>query len=197
MNDSYQMPPMPKGVEDGILKGMYRYIKSEKKKDADVHLLGSGAILNQSVKAARILENEFELAVDVWSVPSWKELYYDATETERQNMLTPAEKPKKSYIEECFDGVTAPIVAASDYLKTLPLQVSKWFPSRFTALGTDGYGRSDNRGALRDYFEVDTRHIAYAALGSLYKEKKIDKKTLTKGAERLNINPEKMNPVDL
>ena len=197
MNDTYQMPPMPDGVEDGILKGMYRYMKSDKKDTADVHLLGSGAILTQSVKARRILEKEFDLAVDVWSVPSWKELYIDGTQTDRENLLNPSGKPKKSYIEECFDGVTAPVVAASDYLKTLPLQVSKWFPSRFTALGTDGYGRSDNRGALRDYFEVDTRHIAFAALGSLYKDKKIDKKTLTKGAERLNIDPEKINPIDL
>jgi pyruvate dehydrogenase E1 component len=197
MNDTYKMPAMPEGTEEGILKGMYRYIKSEKKKEADVHLLGSGAILNQCINAAGIMEKEFDLAVDVWSVPSWKELYMDATQTERKNMLNMGKKPEKNYIEQCFDGVTAPVVAATDYLKTLPLQVAKWFPGRFTSLGTDGFGRSDNRGALRDYFEVNTKHIIIAALGSLYKEKKIDKKTVDHAIERFKVDPDKMNPVDL
>ena len=197
LNETYHQPPMPEGAEEGILKGLYRYQKSKKKKKADVHLLGTGAILREALQSATRLEEEFGLAVDVWSAPGYKQLYHDATETQRWNMLNPDKKPKQSYIEQCFDGEDGVIVAASDYLKALALTVATYFPRPVTVLGTDGFGRSDNRGALRDYYEVDDKHITITALESLYAEGKIEKKSVTGAAKSLGIDPEKPNPMDL
>jgi len=195
MNETYPMPEMPEGVEEGILRGMYRFKKGKKK--AAAHLLGSGAILNEAITAAQMLEEDYSVNADVWSVPGYKELYQDATDTERYNMLHPGEKARKNYIEQCFDGEQGVVVAATDYLKALPLSVAKWFPDNFTALGTDGYGRSDNRGALRDYFEVDARHIVLATLRALHLEDKIEKKVLTRAVKELDIDADKPDPAAL
>ncbi|MFW5728081.1 MAG: pyruvate dehydrogenase (acetyl-transferring), homodimeric type [Spirochaetota bacterium] len=197
LNETYPHPPMPEGAEEGVLKGLYRYQKSSKKKKADVHLLGTGAILREALKAAAKLEEEFDLAVDVWSAPGYKQLYHDATETQRWNMLNPDKQPKRSYLQECFDGEDGAIVAASDYIKALPLTVASFFPKPVTVLGTDGYGRSDNRGALRDYYEVDAKHIVISALEALHAEDKVDKKTLTGAVKSLGIDANKPNPLDL
>jgi len=195
MNETYPMPEMPEGVEEGILRGMYRFKKGKKK--AAAHLLGSGAILNEAITAAQMLEENYGVNADVWSVPGYKELYQDATETERYNMLHSGEKARKNYIQHCFDGEHGVVVAATDYLKALPLSVAKWFPDNFTALGTDGYGRSDNRGALRDYFEVDARHIVLATLRALHLEDKIEKKELTRAVKELEIDADKPDPAAL
>ncbi len=202
MNETYPQPKMPKGVEEGIIKGLYRYKRTEKKSDktsegAKAHLLGSGAILNEAVEAARILEEEYDVAADVWSAPGYKQLYDDGNRTDRWNRLNPGEDAKKCYVEECFKGENGIVVAACDYLKALPLTISQWIPMPVTALGTDGYGRSDNRGALRDYFEVDRRHIVLAALSSLAEEDAIKKSVVTKAAKALEIDAEGMNPLDL
>jgi pyruvate dehydrogenase E1 component len=197
LNEKYLMPPMPKGVEEGILKGMYKYRKTRKKQGEKVHLMGSGAILNEALKAAEILEKDYNVKADVWSVTSYKELYDDARETDRWNRLNPSKKKKLTYIESCFDGDEGLCIAAHDYVKAIPMTVCRWFPGVLTVLGTDGFGRSDNRKALRDYFEVDERYIAYTTLHSLYLHDKIDKKTVIKAAKDLKIDSNKPNPTEV
>ncbi len=194
LNEKYPMPAMPDGVEEGIIRGMYRYRKTRKRKGEKVHLLGSGAILNEALRAADMLEKDYGVRADVWSVTSYKALYDDARETDRWNRLNAGKKQRKTYIEECFEGDEELCIAAHDYVKAVPMTVCRWFPGILTVLGTDGFGRSDNRRALRDFFEVDDRHIAYAALHSLFINKKIEKKILQKAADDLKINSDKPNP---
>jgi pyruvate dehydrogenase E1 component len=128
-------------------------------------------------------------------VTSYKQLYRDASDAERWNLLHPAEKPRLPFVTQALAGAPGVFVAASDYLKALPVMVSRWFPKRLACLGTDGFGRSESRAALRDFFEVDARHIAYAALAELLREKQIDASVFKKAAQELNIDPEKPNPV--
>ncbi len=196
MNEKYQMPAIPtkKGTEDGILKGMYK-IKEVRKNDFNIHLLGSGAILNESLKAADILKNDYHISVDVWSVTSYKNIYSDAIKTERTNRLKA--KNSKNYIEQCVGTNDGIFVAASDYQKALPLTVSKWFPGVFVALGTDGFGLSDHRDELREYFEVDARQIAWSVLSCLYNQKKMDKKQLAKAKKKLQINATSASPAEM
>ena len=196
MNEPYAMPPMPAGVRDGILKGMYKFRPSANKKaKLKAQLLGSGAILNEALRAQEILEQKYGVAADVWSVTSYKELYVDAIETERWNRLNPGSKPKVPYVTRCLADSTGVLVAASDYLKTLPNMIAKWMPRRLAALGTDGFGRSEGRTALRDFFEVDAKFIALATLHELSVEGKIDAKTVAKAADELGINRDKPNPI--
>lgn len=194
LNEKYPMPEKPDGVDEGIIKGMYKYRKTRKPKGEKVHLFGSGAILNEALRAADILENDYGVRADVWSVTSYKALYDDARETDRYNRLNPSKKQKKTYIEKCLEGDEGLCIAAHDYVKAIPMTVCRWFPGILTVLGTDGFGRSDNRRALRDYFEVDDRHIAFAALHSLHENKKLEKKVLNKAVKDLKINNEKPNP---
>lgn len=196
MNEFYQMPPIPEGVREGILKGLYKY-KASGKSDikAKANLLAGGAILNEAVKAQEILQSRYGVAADVWSVTSYKELYADGLQTERWNMLHPGESQRLSYVQQCFEGQDAVFVAASDYLKSLPCSIAKWLPGRMIPLGTDGYGRSDGRAALRDYFEVDERFIALAALYALAAEGRIKPETPQKAVKDLDVNPEKVDPV--
>jgi len=196
MNELYPMPPMPEGVEDGILKGIYKYRTSSiEKPKGKAQLLGSGAILNEAIKAAEILESKYSVAADVWSVTSYKELYTDCLETDRWNMLHAGDEKKKCYLQKCFPQDSGVFVAASDYLKSLPCSIAKWLPGRLTALGTDGYGRSDTREALRDYFEVDARHITLATLQALADEGKLERKVVEKAVADLDIDADKINPV--
>ena len=198
MNEFYPMPPMPGGVEEGILKGLYRFRECPvKQPKARANLLGSGAILNEAVKAAEILQSRYDVAADVWSVTSYKELYTDALETDRWNMLHPTDEPRQCYLRRCFAGDTGIFVAASDYLRALPCSVAKWLPGPLTALGTDGYGRSDSRDALRNYFEVDARHIALAALRLLAVENRIDRAVVGKAVDDLDIDPDKVDPMTI
>ena len=194
MNDNYTMPPQPEGSEEGILRGMYRYRRSEQKHEARAHLLGSGAILIEVLRAADLLEQQYEVSVDVWSVTSYKELYEDAVDTERWNRLHPGEEPRRNYVQACLAEEEGVFVAASDYVKALPLSVAQWFPGGLLALGTNGFGRSDTREALRDFFEVDHRHITLAVLSELLKKEQIDAKVVTQAIKDLEIDPDKMNP---
>ena len=197
MNENYAMPEMPKGVEKGILKGMYKFKASDKKSSKlRAQLFGSGTILNEVIKASKILEEDYKVASDVWSVTSYKELRRDALEIERWNLLNPTEKPKLTYIEKMLEKEDGVFVATSDYVKALPDSVSKWFPGRLYSLGTDGFGRSESRAALRDFFEVDAKHIVFATLTALFKEGKIQDKVLDKAAKELGINPNKRNPMN-
>jgi len=198
MNEFYKMPPMPQGCREGILKGLYKFKASDKKDArAKVNLLGSGAILNEAIKAQTILESKYNVSADVWSVTSYKELYTDAAEADRWNMLHPTEEPAIPYIQKCFKSAGNIFVAASDYLKTLPCSIAKWIPGKLIVLGTDGYGRSDTRADLRDYFEVDARFITLAALQALAADGIIEPDTVKKAIEELEIDPEKVAPTSV
>ena len=195
MNEKYLMPEIPQqdGIEDAILKGMYKF-KSAKENKLKVNLLGSGAIMNEVIKAAEILKKDYKISSDIWSVTGYKQLYDNAMHTERANRLNP-DKYKKSFIEESVgDDNDSLYIAATDYMKALPLTVSDFFPGTFKALGTDGFGLSEDRPELREYFEVNANHIAWATLSELYKKGSIDKKLLNKAQKNLNINPDKKCP---
>ena len=195
MNEPYAMPAMPGDVKEGILRGMYKFRAStEKKAKLRAQLFGSGAILNEALQAQEILATKFGVAADVWSVTSYKELYLDGNEAERWNRLHPTEKPRVPYVTQMLADAPGVLVAATDYLKTLPNMVAKWMPRRLASLGTDGFGRSDGRAALRDFFEVDARFIALAALHELALDGKLEASAVEKAAKELGIDPEKPNP---
>lgn len=196
MNENYPMPPMPEGCKEGILKGMYKFKASDNKESKlRAQLFGSGTILNEVLKAQQLLEDKYGVAADVWSVTSYKELYKDGLECERWNMMHPAAKPKTPYVTQCLKGAEGPVIAASDYLKALPESISNWIPSRLLALGTDGFGRSESREALRNFFEVDARFITLATLKALADEKKIKASVVEKAMKDLGIDPNKRNPI--
>jgi pyruvate dehydrogenase E1 component len=196
MNEPYVMPHMPDSVKEGILKGMYRFRASENNQlKLRAQLFGSGAILREALKAQEILEQKFNVAADVWSVTSYKELYRDGLEVERWNLLHPAEKPRLPYVTQCLADAPGVFVAASDYLKVLPNLISKWMPRRLASLGTDGFGRSDGRAALRDFFEVDARFITLATLRELLREGKIKPAVVEKAINELDINVQKPDPM--
>jgi pyruvate dehydrogenase E1 component len=196
MNEAYAMPPMPEGVRDGILKGMYKYRASENTKSKlRAQLFGSGAILREALKAQEILEEKYGVSADVWSVTSYKSLYTDGLDAERWNLLHPGEKPRVPYVSECLENSEGVLVAATDYLKALPNLISRWTPRRLASLGTDGFGRSDSRAALRDFFEVDARFITLAALHELLRDGKIDASVVQKAIKDLEVNPDKPNPL--
>jgi pyruvate dehydrogenase E1 component len=194
MNEQYEMPPMPAGSREGILKGLYRFNTSPNttaKRRAQ--LLGSGAILNEVIAAQKLLE-KYGVAADVWSVTSYQELYRDAHAVERWNMLHPTEKPRVPYVTQCLKDTSGVIVAASDYLKVLPGSLDRWMPRRVRSLGTDGFGRSEDRASLRDFFEVDARFVAVATLTELVQEGQIEPAVVASAIRDFGINPEKPNP---
>jgi len=192
MNEKYHQPAKPPCTKEHILKGMYQFRFAEDNPH-NINLLGSGAILNEVIKAADILKADYNLDANIWSVTSYKNLYDDAREVERYNMLNP-EKPKESHIGFLAGDKPGLWIAASDYVKALPLSVAGYFPGTFRALGTDGFGLSEGRTALRDHFEVDARHIVYYTLVWLYREGKIDKETVAKARKKLKIRGDKENP---
>ena len=195
-NETYPMPAMPAGVEEGILKGMYRFKPASRKRAGmKVHLAGSGAIVNKALEAQKILENDYKVAADVWSITSFKQLHRDGIEVERWNRMHPGEAPRRTYIEECLQGEKGPFVIATDYVKALPESIARWFPGQPVSLGTDGFGRSDGREALRDFFEVDARFITLAALSSLAREGQLSNEVVEKAMRDLDIDPEKPDPV--
>jgi pyruvate dehydrogenase E1 component len=196
MNEPYAMPAMPGDVKDGILKGLYRYRASENKKSKlRAQLFGSGSILREALQAQDILEEKYGVAADVWSLTSYKALYTDGNEVDRWNRLHPGAKPKVPYLTECLADAPGVLVAASDYLKALPNMVSKWMPRRLAALGTDGFGRSEGRKSLREFFEVDARFITLATLYELLQDGKIERSVVDRAIKDLGIDPEKLNPV--
>jgi pyruvate dehydrogenase E1 component len=197
-NENYAMPAMPRAdnVKEGILKGMYKFRASEKKKaKLRVQLLGSGAILNEVLKAQRYLEEKYDIAADVWSVTSYKELRWDGLYVERWNMLHPGEKPRAPYAVNCLDKKAHTIVAASDYMKVMPDAISRWSPKPIVSLGTDGFGRSESRKALRDFFEVDYRYVSLASLSALARDNLLKPDDVNAALEELEIDPNKLNPM--
>jgi pyruvate dehydrogenase E1 component len=198
MNEFYTMPAMPDGAEEGILKGLYKFRGAAKKRAAfKAHLFGSGAILNEALKAQEMLDSQYGVAADVWSVTSYKNLYWDAIDTERRNFLNPEKKPRSCFLQQQTRNEKGVFIAASDYLKALPASIAKYLPGPLTLLGTDGYGRSDTRAALRDFFEVDARHITFAALSAMAREGKVDAATVRKARKQLEIDPDRANPLFL
>ena len=206
MNEPYRMPPMPAGVKEGILKGIYRLHSAgdespgrarpgEPAGGRKAHLLGSGALVNEALEAQRILAERYGIGADVWSVTSYKELYKDAIETERRNMLHPSAAPEIPYIGRALAGERGVFVAVSDYLKVLPNTVARWIPGRVVTLGTDGFGRSDSRAALRSFFEVDARHIALAALHGLARDGLLEPAIVSRAMKELDIDPDKPSPL--
>jgi pyruvate dehydrogenase E1 component len=194
MNEQYAMPEMPANSREGILKGMYRF-KAAPDSNAKLRaqLFGSGAILNEVVAAQEILQ-KYGVAADVWSVTSYGELYRDGHACERWNMLHPTATPRVPYVTQCLKDVPGVFVAASDNCKVLADSIDRWMPRRIRALGTDGFGRSEDRAALREFFEVDARFVAVATLSELLKEGQIDAAVVQKAIKDLGINPDKPNP---
>ena len=195
MNEQYAMPEMPEGVQDGILKGLYRF-RATSKPDAKLRaqLLGSGAILPEVIKAQEILESKYNVGADVWSVTSYGELYRDGHACERWNMLHPAKLARVPYVTQCLAKAPGVLVAASDYVKALPDSIDRWLPRPLAALGTDGFGRSESRAALRDFFEVDYRYVILATLTALARDGKIDASVVEQAIQTHTVDPEKANP---
>jgi pyruvate dehydrogenase E1 component len=195
MNEPYAMPPMPGGSREGILKGMYRYRPAaDSKSKLRAQLFGSGSILREVLKAQEILAEKYHVAADVWSVTSYKALYSDGIETERWNLLHPSDKPRVPYVTQCLADAPGVLVAATDYLKALPNLVSSWMPRRLASLGTDGFGRSESRESLRNFFEVDARFITLATLHELLREGKVQASLVQKAIKDLEIDVSKPDP---
>jgi len=194
MNEQYEMPPMPDGVQEGILKGLYPFRAADRKgAKARAQLVGSGAILNEVVSAQELLAS-YGVAADVWSATSYNELYRDAHRAERWNLLHPGEKPRVSHVAACLSRTEGPVVAASDYLKSQPDMIARFVGRPMVTLGTDGFGRSEDRASLRRFFEVDARHVAAATLSRLAADGDLDVKVVRKAFKDLDIDPDKVDP---
>tara|TARA_B100000700_G_scaffold91824_1_gene103624 strand:- start:3030 stop:6074 length:3045 start_codon:yes stop_codon:yes gene_type:complete len=197
MNENYSHPEKPKGSDEGILKGMYLYQENNNKGKAKVQLLGSGTILREIITAAKILSKEYGIDSDIWSVTSFNELRKDGMETERNNLLNPDEKRKKSYVQKCLEKRDGPIIAASDYVRSFSDQIRPYVQKPFYSFGTDGYGRSDTRKELRKFFEVDKEHIIAYTLSALSNEQLIASKDAEKALKKYNIDKKKIFPTKL
>ncbi|KAF0677592.1 pyruvate dehydrogenase (acetyl-transferring), homodimeric type [Profundibacterium mesophilum] len=194
MNENYAHPDMPMGAEEGIIKGLYRLRKTSKPGKKHVNLMGSGTILMQAIRAARMLEEDFGVSADIWSATSFNELARDGQDCARWNRLNPFSEPKVPYVTQTLSGAKGPIICATDYMKNYAEQIRGFVEQPFTVLGTDGYGRSDSRVNLRRFFEVDANHIAAAAMVDLYKQGAIGKGDLEKALKKYDIDGEKPNP---
>ena len=196
MNENYAHPAMPAGAEEGIIKGMYKFSASKAKAKARVQLLGSGTILREVIAGADLLEKEFGIVADIWSVTSFNQLRRDGIETQRWNMLHPESEPRPSHLETFLKDREGPVVAATDYMKLFADQVRGFLPTHhFHALGTDGFGRSDTREKLRRFFEVDRNYVAVAALKALADMELVPRKKVTEAIKKYGVDPEKPNPV--
>jgi pyruvate dehydrogenase E1 component len=192
-NDDYAHPAMPGDVTEGVLKGLYKF-RAADNGDAQVLLFGSGPIFNEAAKAQEILRDKYGVAADLYSATSYNELRRDCLEVERWNRLHPTEAPRASYLEQALAGTTQPVIAATDYMKIVPDQIAPWLPGRLTSLGTDGFGRSDNREYLRHHFEVDAAAIVAATLSRLARDGKFDAARAAAAIAELGLHPESGDP---
>jgi pyruvate dehydrogenase E1 component len=197
MNENYPMPEMPEGSREGILKGMYLFKDAGKPKKGElrVQLLGSGTILREAIFAAELLDKDFGVSADIWSCPSFNELRRDGFDAERHNRMHPESTPRLAYVEQCLKGRAGPAIAATDYVRAFADQIRAFVPMHYTVLGTDGFGRSDTRGNLRRFFEVDRYYIAHAAIAALAAEGKLSATDVTRAIKTYGIDPDKANPV--
>ncbi|MCG7945391.1 MAG: pyruvate dehydrogenase (acetyl-transferring), homodimeric type, partial [Candidatus Thiodiazotropha taylori] len=193
MNENYLQPAMPEGVEEGIVKGMYRLKKGGKQKKR-VQLLGSGTILREVIAAAELLEKDFNVTADIWSVTSFNELRREGLDVERWNTLHPEEDQRQSYVTQQLSGQQGPVVAATDYIRSYADQIRPFVPATYSVLGTDGYGRSDMRSQLRKFFEVNRYYVALAALKSLADQGDLKEEVVTQAIKKYKIDPDKPNP---
>ncbi len=195
-NEPYEQPAMPEGAEEGILKGLYKVRRMEKPgKKPRIHLFGSDAILREALKAQVLLDEKFGVAADVWSATSYSNLRRDALACERWNLLHPDKPQKTPYVQQALSDEPWPVVATGDYMKAVPDQISRWVPAGMFCLGTDGFGRSEARADLRNYFEIDARYVALGALTELARIGKFDKAKLPAAIKTLDINPDKLDPL--
>ncbi len=195
MNENYTHPAMPKGVEEGIKKGMYRFKKSSSKAKVEAQLLGSGTILNEVIKASEILENEYSVATSVWSVTSFSELRRDGMDVERYNSLhLDPKQHKTTYVSDCLKGTKGPVVATSDYIRLHADQIRQYVPGDYHVLGTDGYGRSDTRSELRKYFEVNAGWVVYLTLKVLADRGEVPKESVKSAMKKFGIDPKRLDP---
>jgi pyruvate dehydrogenase E1 component len=198
MNENYTHPAMPEGAEEGIRKGLYRYaeVAAGGKKDAPaVNLLGSGVIFREVIAAAELLRDDWGVASTLWSATSFSELRRDGLAVERWNMLHPTRKPQTSWVNQCLGDSAAPVIASTDYMKTVADQIRPFLPQRLRVLGTDGFGRSDTREQLRSFFEVDRYWVTVAALKSLAEEDQVPAKRVADAIKHYRLDPEKPNPL--
>lgn len=196
MNEKYIQPEMPKGVEEGIIKGMYLLKKAGKSK-LKVQLLGAGAILREVIAAADLLEKDFDITADVWSVTSFPELHREGMAVQRANMFAPEKKAQKTYVEHCLENQEGPVIASTDYVRAYADLIRPYVKGSYTVLGTDGFGRSDTREQLRHFFEVDRYYIVVAALHALAQEGTISANKVTEALKKYKIDPKKPNPVNV
>ncbi|MGB8443518.1 MAG: pyruvate dehydrogenase (acetyl-transferring), homodimeric type, partial [Pseudolabrys sp.] len=195
MNENYPQPAMPTGAEEGIRRGMYLLREGPAKKGGQkVQLLGSGTILREVIAAADLLEQDFGVAGDIWSCPSFNELRRDGMATERWNLLHPTQTPHKSYVEQCLAGRKGPVIASTDYMRAFAEQIRPYVPGRFVCLGTDGFGRSDYRKALRKFFEVDRYYVAVAALKALADDSGLSPQKVEEAITKYGIDAERPPP---
>jgi pyruvate dehydrogenase E1 component len=193
MNENYAQPSLPDDIDKDIIKGMYLLSRKGTESDARVRLLGAGTILNEVLAAAELLQNSFGIGSDIYSVTSFTELARDAVSVERTNRLQAAETPLESHVQTLLAG-TAPVIVATDYVRALPQQIAPFIEARLTILGTDGFGRSANRQALRRFFEVDRQHIALAAIEALVRQGQLPHSLLTKAVNDLGIDADAVAP---
>ena len=196
MNENYAMPAMPKGAEDGIKKGMYCFSQDKAKKgEKKVQLFGSGTILREVIEAAELLKKDWKVSADVWSITSYNELAREAVDCERWNMLNPSKKPRVPYITKQLEKCEGPVIASSDYIRTVSNQVRQYVPATYTVLGTDGFGRSDTRKNLRRHFEVNSHYVTVAALKTLADEGTIPVSRVNDAIKKYGIDTRKPNPL--
>jgi pyruvate dehydrogenase E1 component len=197
MNENYSHPGIRPGQEEGILKGLYLLQEGGKKAKHKVQLLGSGTILREVIAAVDLLRDDWGVDADVWSAPSFTLLARDGQDVERWNMLHPADKPRCAYVTECLEKTSGPIVVSTDYMRTFAEQIRAFVPKdrSYKVLGTDGFGRSDTRAKLREFFEVNRYFVTVAALKSLAEEGAIKNSVVADAISKYGIDPEKPNPV--
>jgi pyruvate dehydrogenase E1 component len=195
MNENYAQPDMPKGVEEGIIKGMYMLKEAPKPQKHHVQLLGSGTILREVLEAARLLEADFSVSSDVWSVTSFNELRRDGLSVLRENQMHPDKPAKQSYVSQQLHQRVGPVIAATDYMRLYADQIRPFIKADYVTLGPDGYGRSDTRAQLRHFFEVDAKYIVLAALHALSEQGSLPKKVVLEAMKRYGIDPDKLDPV--
>jgi pyruvate dehydrogenase E1 component len=193
-NEAAPMPPMPEGVEEGILRGLYPFRKPQEERKHHVQILTSGSMMTGALKAQEILAENHDVAATVWSAPSFQQLRTDALETERWNRFHPEQPKKTPYITRSLEHSEGPVVAVTDYIKAVPDQVARWIPQRYLSLGTDGFGRSDGREALRRHFEVDQEHIVVAVLAALSESGEVKPEEVSEAIKRYEIDPERGSP---
>jgi pyruvate dehydrogenase E1 component len=195
MNEQYEMPPMPEGAREGILKGMYKFRATPTPGTKwRAQLFGSGAILPEVIRAQEVLGSQYNVGADVWSVTSYVQLYRDGHAVDRWNMLHAGETPRVPYIAQCLKDAPGVFVAASDYVKALPDSIDRWLPRPITVLGTDGFGRSESRASLRDFFEVDHRYVVVATLAALARDGQLAPSVVQEAIKAHGVNPQKLNP---